>query len=176
MRKSEKNLIFSQMLISYFVAWGIEYAFISPGSRNSPLTQALLNNKDIKTYSIVDERSSSYVALGKTKSDRFKRPILIITTSGTAVANLFPGIIEAYMSKIPIITITADRPKKLVGTGSNQTIYQNKIFGRYAKFFDASSYIKNVELHYKDFEAKSLDKTFSVFEDETFLISGTSLE
>ena len=148
---SEKNFIFSQMLISCFASWGIAYAFISPGSRNSPLTQALLKNKDIKTYSIVDERSSVYVALGKIKTDRLKRPILIITTSGTAVANLFPGIVEAYMSKIPIIVITADRPKRLVGTGVNQTIYQNKIFGRYAKFFDASTYIKNLSNEIEDF-------------------------
>ena len=141
---SQKNFVFSKTIISYFVAHGIKYAFISPGSRNTPLTQALLNNKDIKTYSIVDERSSVYVALGKIKSDRLKCPVLIVTTSGTAVANLFPGIVEAYMSKIPIIIITADRPKRLIGTGANQTIYQNKIFGKYAKFFDGSPYIKNL--------------------------------
>ena len=149
--KSEKNLVFSRTLVSSFTTLGVEYAFISPGSRNTPLTQALLNNKDIKTYSIVDERSSVYVALGKIKSDGLKHPILIITTSGTAVANLFPGIVEAYMSKIPIIVITADRPKRLVGTGVNQTIYQNKIFGRYAQFFDASTYIKNLSNEIEDF-------------------------
>ena len=133
---SEKNLVFSKTLVSNFAALGIEYAFISPGSRNSPLTQALLNDTDIKSYSIIDERSSVYVALGKIKSDGLKHPVLIVTTSGTAVANLFPGIVEAYMSKIPIIIITADRPKRLIGTGANQTIYQNKIFGKYAKFFE----------------------------------------
>ena len=143
-RNGEKNSVFSQRIVSHFSALGIECAFISPGSRNSPLTQALLNDTNIKSYSVVDERSSVYVALGKIKSDGLKRPVLIVTTSGTAVANLFPGIVEAYMSKIPIIIITADRPKRLIGTGANQTIYQNKIFGKYAKFFDVSTYIKNL--------------------------------
>ena len=140
---SDKNFSFSQIIISYFINHGIKYAFISPGSRNTPFTQALLNNKNIKAYSIIDERSSAYVALGKIKSDRYQNPVIVVTTSGTAVANLFPGIVEAYMSKNPIIIITADRPKRLIGTGVNQTIYQNKIFGKYAKFFDVSLYIKN---------------------------------
>ena len=147
---SEKNAAFSKMIISYFVALGIKDAFISPGSRNTPLTQALLKNSDINTYSIIDERSSAYVALGKTKSDRYKHPVLVVTTSGTAVANLFPGIVEAFMSKNPIIIITADRPKKMVGTGSNQTIYQNKIFGRYTQFFDAEPYMKNIQEYFEN--------------------------
>ena len=147
---SEKSAAFSKMIISYFVALGIKDAFISPGSRNTPLTQALLKNSDINTYSIIDERSSAYVALGKTKSDSYKRPVLVVTTSGTAVANLFPGIVEAFMSKNPVIIITADRPKKMVGTGSNQTIYQNKIFGRYAQFFDAEPYMKNIQEYFEN--------------------------
>ena len=158
---SEKNAAFSQMIISYFATFGIKDAFISPGSRNTPLTQALLANSDIKTYSIVDERSSAYVALGKTKSDKYKRPVLVITTSGTAVANLFPGIVEAFMSKMSMIIITADRPKKLVGTGSNQTIYQNEIFGRYTKFFDANPYIENIQEYFENsYKHKKMDELF----------------
>jgi len=152
MRNSEKNYIFSEMLISYFADCNVECAFISPGSRNTPLTQALLNNKDIKTYSIVDERSSAYVALGFINANSYKRPVIIVTTSGTAVANLFPGIIEAYMSRTPIIVITADRPKRLIDTGANQTIYQNNIFGKYAFFFDARPYVKNIDKYFENYK------------------------
>ena len=60
--------------------------------------------KDIKSFSIIDERSSAYVGLGKTKSDSLNRPVLIITTSGTAVANLFPAIVESFMSKVALNT------------------------------------------------------------------------
>tara|TARA_Y100001936_G_C16082553_1_gene679022 strand:+ start:394 stop:2133 length:1740 start_codon:yes stop_codon:yes gene_type:complete len=155
---SEKNHVFSYLLTTYFANLGVRYALISPGSRNTPLTQALVQNKYIKTYSVVDERSSAFVALGKTKSDRYKCPVIVVTTSGSAVANLFPGVIESYMSEIPMIIITADRPKKLIGTGANQTIYQNKIFGRYAHFFDLSPHIKNIQEY--------LEKSFYFNNDE----------
>ena len=149
---SKKNYIFSSLIISYFSNLGVRYAFLSPGSRNTPLSQALLNDGNIKTYSIIDERSSAFVALGKTKSDKYKRPVIIVTTSGTAVANLLPGIVESYMSDHPMIVITADRPKRLVDKGENQTIYQKKIFGRYTQFFDASSFIKNTQEHYENYK------------------------
>ena len=136
-----KNYILSKILISSYSKLGVRDAFISPGSRNTPLVLALSDQKKIKTHNIIDERSSGYIGLGLSKVS--KKPSLIITTSGTAVANLFPSIIEAYMSCVPMIILTADRPKKLVNTGSNQTINQYNIFGHYSKFFDLSS-IKNI--------------------------------
>ena len=137
----KKNYILSKILISSYSKLGVRNAFISPGSRNTPLVLALSDQKKIKTYNIIDERSSGYIGLGLSKVS--KTPILIITTSGTAVANLFPSIIEAYMSCVPMIILTADRPKKLINTGSNQTINQYHIFGQYSKFFDLSS-IQNI--------------------------------
>ena len=164
---SERNYVFSKLLTVYFAHLGVRYALISPGSRNTPLTQTLVQNKYIKTYSVVDERSSAFVALGKTKSDRYKCPVIVVTTSGTAVANLFPGVIESYMSEIPMIIITADRPKKLIGTGTNQTIYQNKIFGRYAHFFDLSPHIKNTqELEIKFEIKKKIFDPKKIYKDE----------
>ena len=154
---NKKNYFFSNLLISYFVNFGVKYAFISPGSRNTSLTQAVINNKDIKSFSIIDERSSAYVGLGKTKSDSLNRPVLIITTSGTAVANLFPAIVESFMSKVPMIVISADRPQRLIGTGSNQTIYQHDIFGKYARFFDLTNHINKVEKYFKDFSKNNYD-------------------
>ena len=134
-----KNYILSKTLISSYSKLGVRHAFISPGSRNTPLVLALSDQKKIKTHNIIDERSSGYIGLVLSKSS--KNPILIITTSGTAVTNLFPSIVEAYMSCVPMIILTADRPKKLVNTGSNQTINQYNIFGHYAKFFNLSKNI-----------------------------------
>ena len=131
-----KNYILSKTLISAYSKLGVLHAFISPGSRNTPLVLALSDQNKIKTHNIIDERSSGYIGLGLSKSS--KNPILIITTSGTAVTNLFPSIVEAYMSCVPMIILTADRPKKLVNKGSNQTINQYNIFGHYAKFFNLS--------------------------------------
>ena len=123
------NYYFSKLLITYFSKVGIKYAFMSPGSRNTPLALALSDQKNIITYNIIDERSSSFIGLGSYKYN--KKPALVITTSGTAVANLYPAIVEAYMSSTPLIIITADRPKKLIGTGANQTINQTNIFNNY---------------------------------------------
>ena len=131
-----KNYILSKILILSYSKLGIRDAFISPGSRNTPLVLALSDQKKIRTHNIIDERSSGYIGLGLSKVN--KNPILIITTSGTAVSNLFPSIVEGYMSCVPMIILTADRPKKLINTGSNQTINQYNIFGHYAKFFDLS--------------------------------------
>ena len=98
-----KNYTISKILISIYAKLGVENAFISPGSRNTPLILALSDQKKIKTYNIIDERSSGYIGLGLAKIS--KKPILIITTSGTAVSNLFPSIVESYMSSVPMILI-----------------------------------------------------------------------
>ena len=128
------NYIFSKNLINAYIKIGVKYAFVSPGSRNTPLLLALCDQKKIKVLSIIDERVSGFMALGTAKS--LKSPVLVVTTSGSAVANLFPSVVECFMSSVPIIYITADRPKKLINTGSNQTIYQEKIFGKYIlKFY-----------------------------------------
>ena len=120
-----RNYILSKILILSYSKLGIRDAFISPGSRNTPLVLALSDQKKIRTHNIIDERSSGYIGLGLSKVN--KSPILIITTSGTAVSNLFPSIVEGYMSCVPMIILTADRPKNLINTGSNQTINQYNI-------------------------------------------------
>ncbi|MAJ45006.1 MAG: 2-succinyl-5-enolpyruvyl-6-hydroxy-3-cyclohexene-1-carboxylic-acid synthase [Candidatus Marinimicrobia bacterium] len=107
---------------------GVNHACISPGSRNTPLKIAFINHKKINCHSIIDERSSGFLALGLAKSTQ--KPVVIITTSGTATANLYPAIIESNLSRIPILILTADRPPHLVGTGANQTINQQDIYGQ----------------------------------------------
>ena len=103
---------------------------MSPGSRNSPLAYALLARQDVRVHMRIDERSAAFTALGLARVQR--RHVGVVMTSGTAVANAYPAVIEAHMSHTPIAVISADRPERLVGTGASQTIWQQGIFGRYA--------------------------------------------
>ena len=103
---------------------------MSPGSRNSPLAYALLARRDITVHMRIDERSAAFTALGLARVQR--RHVGVVMTSGTAVANAYPAMIEAHMSHTPLAVISADRPERLVGTGASQTIWQQGIFGRYA--------------------------------------------
>lgn len=104
---------------------------MSPGSRNSPLAYALLARRDVRVHMRIDERSAAFTALGLARVQR--RHVGVVMTSGTAVANAYPAVIEAHMSHTPIAVISADRPERLVGTGASQTIWQQGIFGRYAE-------------------------------------------
>jgi len=132
-QKNNLNSFWSKIIIEEFIRNGINYFSISPGSRSTPLTSAAALNKKAIIKMVYDERSNGYHALGYAK---FKRvPAVIITTSGTAVPNLYPSIVEAHCSNIPVIILTADRPPEMQGVNSNQTIDQEKIFGDYVKLF-----------------------------------------
>ena len=98
------NLRYSYMISDILSKLGVIYACISPGMRNSALTQAFIDNSEIDCTSHVDERSSCFFALGLSKSTQ--TPVVVITTSGTATANLFPSIVEANLSKTSLIIIT----------------------------------------------------------------------
>ena len=104
---------------------------LSPGSRNSPLAFALLAREDITVHVRIDERSAAFTALGLARVQH--RHVGVVMTSGTAVANAFPAVVEAHMSHTPLVVVSADRPERLVGTGASQTIWQQGIFGRYAE-------------------------------------------
>ncbi|HET6528889.1 MAG TPA: 2-succinyl-5-enolpyruvyl-6-hydroxy-3-cyclohexene-1-carboxylic-acid synthase [Balneolaceae bacterium] len=114
-------------------ALGVGHAVISPGSRSTPLTLAVAANKKFEKHVILDERSAAFTALGIGKATG--APAVLICTSGTAVANYFPAVIEARKSGVPLILATADRPPNLRATGANQAIDQLKIFGDYPVFF-----------------------------------------
>ena len=128
-----RNIIWCDLFVSRLAVLGVKYACISPGSRSTSLTLAFASNKNIKLYTIVDERSSAFFALGLAK--KTKSPVAVVTTSGTAVAELFPAIIEAYYSRIPLIICTADRPPALKNSGANQTINQHNIYKDHIRFF-----------------------------------------
>src|SRR5690606_24468005 len=90
-------------------------------------------NKKIKSFVHVDERVSGFFALGLAKKSN--SPVLIVTTSGTATAELYPAIIEAYQNRVPLIVCTADRPSYLRNSGANQTINQENIYKNHIRFF-----------------------------------------
>jgi 2-succinyl-5-enolpyruvyl-6-hydroxy-3-cyclohexene-1-carboxylate synthase len=104
----------------------IRQAVICPGSRNAPLTLAFARHPDIQTFVIPDERSAGFIALGLAQSS--KKPVVLICTSGTAVANLYPSVIEAFYQQVPLLVITADRPPEWTDQQEGQTIRQQNIF------------------------------------------------
>lgn len=112
---------------------GVEDAVICPGSRNAPVMLALARNKHIKCYSISDERSAAFFALGLTLKS--KKPTIVCCTSGSAALNFAPAIVEAFFQELPLIILTADRPKKWIGQWDGQTIYQENLFGKHVKSF-----------------------------------------
>ena len=112
---------------------GVRHACISPGARNSSLTYAFTEKSKITCYSHVDERSSAFFGLGLAKSTQ--KPVVLISTSGTAPANFYPAVIEASLSRVPLIILSADRPNYLVGTGANQTIDQQNLYGIHVRYF-----------------------------------------
>lgn len=105
---------------------GINHIVISPGSRNAPMIINFNKQKFFKTYSIVDERCAAFFALGISQS--IKKPVIINCTSGSAVANYYPAVTEAYYQYIPLIIITADRPKEYIDIFEGQTIRQENFF------------------------------------------------
>lgn len=128
-----RNIVWCDVFTNRLAELGVKHVCISPGSRSTPLTLTFASNKLFTTYPIVDERSSAFFALGLAK--KAKSPVAILTTSGTAVAELYPAIIEAFYQRIPLIICTADRPRKLRGTGANQTINQHNIYKNHIRWF-----------------------------------------
>lgn len=112
---------------------GLKEVVISPGSRSTSLALPFCEHKGIREWVIVDERSAAFFALGMAKEA--KRPVALLCTSGTAAANYYPAIIEAYYSRVPLIVLTADRPHELRDVGAPQAIEQDKIYGHYVKWF-----------------------------------------
>ena len=105
---------------------GVEHAILCPGSRNAPLSIAFERCEHIQTHIISDERSAGYIALGIAQSTR--KPVVVCTTSGTAVSNLIPAVTEAFFQKLPLIVLTADRPLELIHQGDGQAIDQQGVF------------------------------------------------
>ena len=122
----------AQLVVQQLINTGVEFVALSPGSRNGPISLALVEAEKqglISLHVRIDERSAAFLALGS--AIKTGKPAAVLTTSGTAVANVFPAIIEAKYAGIPFIVLTADRPATFQGTGANQVIAQREIFGNY---------------------------------------------
>ena len=119
------NLAVARGVIEKLRAEGVREFCACAGSRNSPLLVVLPN-----AYSFVDERSAAFFAIGRIKATGV--PVAVVTTSGTAAAELLPAAVEAFYSGLPLILITADRPERFRGTGAPQCIDQIDLFGKYA--------------------------------------------
>ncbi|MCF7807573.1 MAG: 2-succinyl-5-enolpyruvyl-6-hydroxy-3-cyclohexene-1-carboxylic-acid synthase [Candidatus Marinimicrobia bacterium] len=133
MSRISNNLNASQYIIEKLIDLGVEHFVISPGSRSTPLTVAVARNDRAKQTIHFDERGAAFHALGLAKGS--KSPSVLVCTSGTAVANYFPAIIEAAMDNVPLFILSADRPPELIGVGANQAIYQENIYGSYPRWY-----------------------------------------
>lgn len=127
-----QSYAFSISFFSQLRQSGIDTVVISPGFRNSSLSLAASRTKGLKTFTCVDERGAAFFALGMAKAT--KRPVAVLCTSGTAVANYAPAVMEAYYSHVPLVVLTADRPRHLIGTGANQCADQTEFFSQ-TRFF-----------------------------------------
>ena len=115
-------------LVALLKAHEITHVVLSPGSRNAPLIHSLATDRDFTCYSVVDERSAGFFALGVTEA--LNKPAAVCCTSGSAALNLAPAVAEAYYRQLPLLVITADRPPAWIGQMDGQTIPQAGMFGR----------------------------------------------
>ena len=126
-----RNALWARALVDGFARRGVSHACIGSGSRSAPIVEALAADGRFTLHPHVDERSAAFFALGVGAATG--RPAAVVTTSGTAAANLLPAVVEASESEIPFLALTADRPAALRGTDANQTIDQRDLFGRYPR-------------------------------------------
>lgn len=120
-----------QQTLSTLAHFGVREVCVAAGARNAPLVAALLASTHVKTWNFFEERSAAFFALGRIMVER--KPVAVLTTSGTAAAELLPATIEAHYQGLPLFLLTADRPKTYRGSGAPQAIEQMGIFGVYAQ-------------------------------------------
>ncbi|MGH2404756.1 MAG: 2-succinyl-5-enolpyruvyl-6-hydroxy-3-cyclohexene-1-carboxylic-acid synthase [bacterium] len=133
MRLEDATYAYIGALIDELARSGVAHLCLCPGSRSTPLALCAARHPDIRTWTLVDERSAGFFALGLAKASR--GPVAVLSTSGTAAANFLPAVVEARYGRVPLVVLTADRPHELRDVGANQTIDQIHLFGRHAKWF-----------------------------------------
>ena len=126
------NRLWAGLIVEELVRCGVDFFCVAPGSRSTPLVAALAENDKARSLVHFDERGTAFAALGYARATG--RPAAWIITSGTAVANGLPAVVEASTDGVPMILLTADRPPELRQTGANQTIDQPDIFGDYVRW------------------------------------------
>lgn len=128
MSTSTFNRRWATVILEALTRHGVRHICIAPGSRSTPLTLAAADNRNLTHHTHFDERGLGHLALGLAKASG--EPVAVIVTSGTAVANLYPAVIEAGLTGEKLILLTADRPPELIDCGANQAIRQQGIFLR----------------------------------------------
>ncbi len=131
MNAANRNSLWAGALVEELVRCGLREVCVAPGSRSTPLVLAAAESKELRVRVFLDERSAAFFALGVGKSSDV--PAAVITTSGTAVANLLPAVVEAHQSEAPLLLLTADRPHHLRDADANQAIRQPGIFGDFVR-------------------------------------------
>ena len=149
------STLLARVIVRQIIEAGVKDVVISPGSRNAPLSLAFYqaSAKGLITLHVrIDERTAAFFALGIAKASG--RPVPIVCTSGTAVANYHPAVLEASHTNLPLLVLTADRPAALRRTGANQTTEQARIFGKAVRYFaDVSGTAYPMELPFNSLQS-----------------------
>ena len=132
METARANRLWADLIVEELVRCGVDFFCVAPGSRSTPLVAALAGNEGARSLVHFDERGTAFAALGYARATG--HPAAWITTSGTAVANGLPAVVEAATDGVPMILLTADRPPELRQTGANQTVDQPDIFGDFVRW------------------------------------------
>lgn len=148
----------AQILSGALQAAQIQDIVISPGSRNAALIIEMTNQDYFNNYSVVDERSAAFFALGI--AQQTNKPVVLMCTSGSAVLNYHPAVAEAFYSRIPLIVVSADRPKKWIDQGEGQTVRQDRVLNNHTYF--SVSLLGDEFENADDFNQKQIEKAIKI--------------
>ncbi|OBX21734.1 MULTISPECIES: 2-succinyl-5-enolpyruvyl-6-hydroxy-3-cyclohexene-1-carboxylate synthase [Bizionia] len=147
----------AQTIVLLCKAKNIQHIVISPGSRNAPVTIGFTHDDYFTCYSIVDERCAAFFALGI--AQQIQKPVAVVCSSGSALLNYYPAIAEAYYSHIPLVVLSADRPKHLIGIGDGQTINQTDVYKNHIIYTANLSSQMDAEFKNRDEDEPAILKT-----------------
>jgi 2-succinyl-5-enolpyruvyl-6-hydroxy-3-cyclohexene-1-carboxylate synthase len=131
--QADVQATFCATLVDEWIAAGVDHAVVAPGSRSTPMALAIASRPELAVHVVHDERVAAFVALGLGVAT--DRPALLLCTSGTAAVNFHPAVVEAGLSDVPMIVLTADRPPELIGVGAPQAIDQTGLYGTSVRWF-----------------------------------------